>query len=216
MPAVDYKSKFIFRMIHYQNLEFILNNGMHAKTSPIQDPGYINIGDIQLIEQRRVCHVGINPPGGDLGDYVPFYFGGHSPMLLNIKTGYRGIQQRPQSDIIYLVCKIQDIIACCPEWCFTDGHAKNNFTEFFNDINDLCQIDWNAVSLQHWANDEQDRDRMRKKQAEFLVKTHVPTNCITGIIVKTPQREQFVKEVLSRLSLNIRVKVDSNNKYYYP
>ena len=216
MQGIDYKARFVFRMIHCENLEFVLNNGMHARNNPIQDPDYINIGDIHLIEQRTTYHVGINPPGGSLGDYIPFYFGGHSPMLLNIKTGNRGIQQRQQDDIIYLVCKIQTLVEHCSEWCFTDGHAKNNFTEFFNDVNDLCRVDWGVVGLQYWNNDEHDRDRMRKKQAEFLVKTHVPANCIAGIIVKTPQREQFVKEILSRSTLDIKVKVDSNNKYYYP
>ena len=101
----DYTLRFIFRMIHYSNLEFILEHGLHTRNSPACDPNYINIGDVQLIEQRQNFHVGINPPGGDLGDYIPFYFGGHSPMLLNIKTGYRGIQQRPQDELIYIVCR---------------------------------------------------------------------------------------------------------------
>lgn len=133
----DYTSRFIFRMIHYSNLEFILEHGLHTKNSLACDPNYINIGDVQLIEQRQNFHVGINPPGGDLGDYIPFYFGGHSPMLLNIKTGYRGIQQRPQDELIYIVCRISEIVSQCPEWCFTDGHAKNNITEFYNNVTDL-------------------------------------------------------------------------------
>ena len=111
---IDYTSKFIFRMIHYSNLEFILKHGLYTKNSRMKDPEYINIGDIQLIEQRQNFHVRIDPPGGDLGDYIPFYFGGHSPMLLNIKTGYRGIRKRPQDELIYIVCRIKDIVAQCP------------------------------------------------------------------------------------------------------
>lgn len=216
MPNVDYRSQFIFRMIHFENLEFVLNNGMHAKNSPVQDPDYINIGDVQLIEQRRNYHVGINPPGGDLGDFVPFYFGGHSPMLYNIKTGYRGVQFRPQEQIVYLVCRIGDVMEQCAEWCFTDGHAKNHITEFFNRAEDLSQVDWAVVKSRQWSNDDNDRDRMRRKQAEFLVKNQVPACCIAGIIVRTEQRRQFVQEILDRLSMKIAIKVDTDNKYYYP
>ena len=104
----DYTSKFIFRMIHYSNLEFILKHGLYTKNSRMKDPEYVNIGDIQLIEQRQNFHVRINPPGGDLGDYIPFYFGGHSPMLLNIKTGYRGIKKyhKTNRSISFVVLRI--------------------------------------------------------------------------------------------------------------
>lgn len=213
---IDYTSKFIFRMIHYSNLEFILKHGLYTKNSRMKDPEYINIGDIQLIEQRQNFHVRIDPPGGDLGDYIPFYFGGHSPMLLNIKTGYRGIQKRPQDELIYIVCRIKDIIAQCPAWCFTDGHAKNKLTEFYNDIKDLTHVDWEIVSTQFWGNDEANMDRMRRKQAEFLVKDCVPVSCVAGIIVKTADREVYVKTILSRLSIEIPIYVDSKNKYFYP
>ena len=53
-------------------------------------------------------------------------------MLLNIKTGSRGIKQFPQKDLVYVKCKISDIINHCPEWCFTDGHAKNHLTMFYS------------------------------------------------------------------------------------
>lgn len=137
-------------------------------------------------------------------------------MLLNIKTGYRGIQQRSQDELIYIVCRISKIVSQCPEWCFTDGHAKNSITEFYNDVKDLIYVDWNIVKSQFWRNDEDDMDRMRKKQAEFLVKNHVPVSCIAGIIVKTATRETYVKNLLERLNLVIKVYTDSNNKYFYP
>ena len=41
---IDYTSKFIFRMIHYSNLEFILKHGLYTKNSRMKDPEYINIG----------------------------------------------------------------------------------------------------------------------------------------------------------------------------
>ena len=80
----------IYRIVHISNVNYILENGMFSRSHKDMDPNYANIGDSNLIAQRTVHLVGINPPGGNVGDYIPFYFGPLSPMLLNIKTGYRG------------------------------------------------------------------------------------------------------------------------------
>lgn len=114
----------VFRIVHIDNLHYLLSNGMFTKSHKGADPGYINIGDSGLISQRNTYPVGINPPNGVLGEYVPFYFGPLSPMLYNIKTGYRGITYRPQAEIAYVVCQVKTLIENCEEWCFTDGHAK--------------------------------------------------------------------------------------------
>lgn len=206
----------IFRMVHYSNVEYILRNGLCCKTHENADPDYINIGDTNLIQQRNEYIVGINPPGGNLGDFVPFYFGGHTPMLLNITTGYRGVTQRPQQDIVFICCIIENIVQECKEWCFTDGHAKNHITEFYNDLQHLNKLDWAAIQNQWWSPTLDDRDKSRKKQAEFLVKGYVPTQCIHCIIVKNEQRKTDIEEIIRGTGLNIPVKIDINNKLYYP
>lgn len=38
---------------------------------------------------------------------------------------------------------------------------------------------------------------MRRKQAEFLVKNHVPAICICGLIVTTSEQEQKAKDILT-------------------
>ncbi|MDR0907935.1 MAG: DUF4433 domain-containing protein [Rikenellaceae bacterium] len=213
----DYLHKPIFRMVHFDNLEHLLRNGMCTQNHELADPHYINIGDNDLIRQRQDYPAKIVPPGGNLGDYVPFYFWGHSPMLLNIKTGWRGIKQRLQVDIVFIVCSIRKVIEHCPEkWCFTDGHAKTNITIFFNSVDDLGKIDWPVVYSQDWHNNEVDWDKMRKKQAEFLVKDYVPVACIKSVVVYNQQRKEQVEEMLQRLSLDIPVKVDTERKLYYP
>ena len=216
MP-VDYLQKPIFRMVHVDNLEYLLRNGMCTQNHAMADPDYINIGDSDLIRQRQDYPAKIVPPGGNLGDYVPFYFGGHSPMLLNIKTGHRGIRQRSQADIVYVVCSIRSVIKHCPgKWCFTDGHAKNTLTDFFNSTDDLEKIDWKTVYSQYWNNSDEDWDRMRKKQAEFLVKDYVPVACIKSVAVYNQQRKDQVESMLQRLGMDIPVKVDTKRQLYYP
>jgi hypothetical protein len=44
----------------------------------------------------------------------------------------------------------------------------------------------------------------------------VPVSCVAGIIVKTADREAYVKTILSRLSIEIPIYVDSKNNYFYP
>lgn len=179
------------------------------------DPNYINIGDSDLIAKRNNYDVGIDPPGGSLGEYVPFYFGRLSPMLLNIKTGYREITKRPQSDIVYLICKVDDILEHCDEWCFTDGHAKTRITTFYNDLADLSEVYWDKVDLRYWNSTEDDFDRMRHKQAEFLVKGHVPVECIAKVVTYNNEAANRVKEIINKLNLAIPVGVNPNGNYYY-
>jgi hypothetical protein len=78
---------------------------------------------------------------------------------------------------------VHGIVDNCPEWCFTDGHAKNHLTKFFNNLDKLDDLDWEMIRSQYWHNTEEDYDRIRRKQAEFLVKSHVPATCICGLIV---------------------------------
>ncbi len=63
----------IFRIVHCDNLPWILENGLHAKNGGKLDPTFRNIGNPDLIDKRSRRIVPI-PPGGTLSDYVPFYF----------------------------------------------------------------------------------------------------------------------------------------------
>ena len=216
MP-VDYLQKSVFRMVHFDNLEYLLRNGICTRNHTLADPDYINIGDSNLIRQREDFPAKIIPPGGNLGDYIPFYFGGHSPMLLNIKTGCRGITRREQADIVFVACSIRSIVDNCPgQWCFTDGHAKNSLTHFYNSTKDLDKVDWKTVVMRIWNNTDDAWDRMRRKQAEFLVKDYVPVACIKGLAVFNEQRKEQTEIIVQRLGLQIPVKVDTKKQLYYP
>src|SRR3954466_10875814 len=92
----------IFRIVHRDNLPWILDNGLHCRNSDTFNPNYVNIGNVELID-RRNGHTVPCPPGGTLSDYVPFYFTPFSPMLLNITTGWGGITKRRNEEIVVLV-----------------------------------------------------------------------------------------------------------------
>lgn len=203
----------LYRIVHIDNLAYLLEHGMYHRAHKEADPNYINIGDNLLIQQRNEYNVEVNPPNGLLGEYIPFYFGPLSPMLLNIKTGHRGVVQRPQEEIIYICISVQSILDCCEHWCFTDGHAKTAITSFYNNIDDLSKVDLDLAAERYWRNDEADFDRMRKKQAEFLVKYHVPSNCISNIAVYNEKASVKVTKLVSDLKLEIRI--HTLTRFYY-
>lgn len=202
-------------MVHIENVDYILNHGLYTRDSPLFDPNYINIGDSNLIIQRHDYPVPI-AGYGNLGDFIPFYFAGHTPMLLNIKTGYRGITKRSQTDIVFLKIKVDDIVQNCQSWLFTDGHAKDRMSEFFTDLRHLDDLDWDVIQDQYWRNTENDWDRQRRKQAEFMVRNHVPVACIESIIVRNSACEQIINRAITNFKSPISVVVDTTNKYYYP
>lgn len=205
----------IFRMTHVDNLEFILKNGMWAMSSEVQDPNFVSIGNLDVIGKRKDYPVKIVPPGGLLGEYVPFYFDGHSPMLYNIITGWKGMKKYAQRDIVYIVCNAYDIMESELEWCYTDGHAKVAITTFYNSKQDLVKLDWPKIRSTQWTPVPEDQDRMRKKMAEFLVRRHVPSDRIRSIVVHSAESKQKVEELMTALAMFLPVHIDTENRLYY-
>ncbi|MDF9794994.1 hypothetical protein OKW21_000257 [Catalinimonas alkaloidigena] len=204
----------LYRLVHYRNLPHILEHGLYTRKSPHFDPNYVEIGDSDLIRKRTEYPIKLSGYG-NVGDYIPFYFGTLSPMLLNIISGHRGIKKLPQEDIIYLRTTLDQIEPCQCTYVFTDGHAKKELTKFYTDKADLDKVDWDIVYKRVWKNTADDRDRMRRKQAEFLVKDHVPLQCITHIITYTEDKAEWVKQEVNKYGLEIEVLVNPNEMFYY-
>ena len=204
----------IYRMTHIDNVPFILRNGLWSKLSAVHDPAFKAIGNADIIGRRTNKRVVVIPPGGVLGEYVPFYFSGHSPMLLNIATGY-GVPRIPQRDIVFLVCDAFEIAAQGIPFCFTDGNATKSISRFYNSLDDLDKLDWSTIRSTFWTNTDDDYDRVRKKMAEFLVKDHVPASLIRGIIVRDETAAQKLSAMLEGAQAALPIKVDTNNDYFY-
>jgi hypothetical protein len=204
----------LYRIVHRDNVAYILEKGMFCHGHPFFDPNNIFIGDSTLTEQRHEFELPL-ADCGNLGDYVPFYFGYRSPMLLNIHTGYRGIQQRPQTDIVYIVCKLSCLIDKGFEVIFTDGHAKNQVTRFFKDTADLHQLDWESINAIQWNTTAQHPDRMRRKQAECLVKSQVPPQCIAALVVYDAATKADMEALVQASKHAIGVHINPKNDFYY-
>ncbi len=194
----------IYRMLHIENLPYILANGITHKDSPNADTNFIGIGDLSLINNRNTRRVNID--NGDtfnvieniiLGDFIPFYFGIKMPMLYVIQQGGNFVEKanKPE-DIIYLACSIEAIVNSGLLFYFSDGHATDYLTSFYNKdkISQLLDIiDWAAVKQPYWGGQE-NLNIKRKKQAEFLVQGDIPSNCIIGYVCFNEAAKQRLVE----------------------
>lgn len=186
----------IYRITHYSNLDFILKNGMFSKNSPHKDPNYFNIGDTSLIQTRGSKSINVQP-GGTLNDYIPFYFGVHSPMLFRIHTGQVNGVTCGQSEIIYIVSSDTSIQSLGIPFVFTDGHAYSILSKFYDNLSSLINLDWNTIKDKIWRNYPTDNDRIRRKQAEFLAFQKVPKDCILEIGVYDDKMKTIVDNILT-------------------
>ena len=180
----------IYRILHIENIPHILANGITHKSSPNANPNFVGIGDISLISNRNTRQVNVdngntfNPIETiTLGDFIPFYFGVKMPMLYVIQHGGNFVEKanKPE-DIVYLACSVQSIADSDLIYYFSDGHATDFLTTFYNkdEVLQLPQIvDWTAVKTPYWGGQENLNIR-RKKQAEFLVRGDISPNFIIG------------------------------------
>lgn len=210
----------LFRIVHWQNLEYILQHGMMTRSHPDADPSYVEIGHRQLISDRSTHPVrieGVDGPDGELilGDCVPFYFGPHSPMLLQIRDGSPYVTKRPQSDIVYLVSSFDKIQELELDYVYSDQHAKRSLARFFIGAERFGEVDWETVKLKIWRNTSDDQNKMDRKMAEFLVKNHVPKEAITHIAVLTEARQAHAQALVDKFGLDIKVHLDKARKLYY-
>lgn len=181
----------IYRMTHIGNVPHILKHGITHKKSRNFNPDFIAIGDESLIDTRAKKNVRVDngnflnfgAPTILLGDHIPFYFGIKMPMLYVIQNGGNFVRNATHpKDIVYLACSVNSIIKSDIDFYFSDGHATDSLTTFYdkNQVDNLSDIiNWDAVKAPYWGGQE-NLNIKRKKQAEFLVSGDLPPEFIIG------------------------------------
>jgi hypothetical protein len=212
----DTNKIWVYRITPIQNLEHNLRNGLHCKRANRIDNGFVTIGSKDVINRRDKAIVKCFPDTV-VNDYVPFYFSYRTPMLYNIITGY-GVPAVPQGDIVYLCCRLNELATDTFQWCYTNGNAAIAITKFYNTIENIDEnIDWHSIETNDFRdeNADGDEDRVRKKHAEFLVKSYVSVEYIKAIIVLTEEKGKEVKDILAKLGLTIEVRINPQQKFYF-
>lgn len=206
MSDLNPSKAFIFRIVHVANVPWILEHGgLFSRNSTEQDPKYVNIGNIDLIEKRagRVVTV---PPGGTLSDYVPFYFTPFSMMMFKIKTGHGGITKRDNKDIVIFVSSIHRLCELGVPFLFTNQHAYPPNTDFYGSADALSVIDWPLLQSKNFKTDDADPGKQLRYQAEALVFQQVPLNALLGIACFNDEVKQKIEGATQAHGHKISVK----------
>lgn len=206
----------IYRMVHLDNLATILRRGGMHGTNQVPNDGlpYRTIHNVD-IQNARHGHTVPCGPGGTIHDYVPFYFGPRSPMLLQLQTGRVPGFTDKQPSLVYLVSTAQRVVDAGLGWVFSDGHGVARFTRWFERIGDLDKVDWASAYAERWTDTLDDMDRQRKKQAEFLVHWFCPWEVVQEIGVSNYWAKGQVETILRAYPPEKRRPVQIRPEWYY-
>lgn len=176
---------YIYHITHVDNLRGILGqDGLwaHQALGTRRLP-YRGIAH-QSLQGRRARTTVPCGPGGNLHEYVPFHFGPRSPMLYAIHSGSVNGYSGSQSEVVHLVSTVEAVLQAGLDYVFTDGHAIMAWTDFYTDPSRLDVVDWHLMFGRYWFDTDEDPDRKRRRQAEFLVHCFFPWSlvCEVGVM----------------------------------
>jgi hypothetical protein len=206
----------ILRFLHVDNLAIVLRRGgLHAPNhTPNNGLVYTTIHNADIQDQRRQRVIPCGPCGV-IHDYVSFYFGPLSPMLLQLKTGQVAGYAEGQEPLIYLASFAQVVRDSGTGFVFSDGHGIAAFTSWYNDLSDLDKVDWNVVCQRYWRDTIEDMDRQRRKQAEFLVHRFCDWSLIRQVSVINAGMKTRVERILSEFDSELHRPVVVRREWYY-
>jgi hypothetical protein len=187
----------VFHITHVDNIARMAGSGVvkcdNMCTRDAMDP--VSIAYAELKEKRTHWPVDV-ARGGTLADYVPFYYAPRSPMLYVISKGYVASYSGGQAEVAHLIFGAEDL-ARPDGFVITDGHAATPLTKQFGDLARLDQVDWPVMRDRYWFDTDDDGDRKRRRQAEFLVWGSVPFTAVKLIGVMTQAVAQHVRQGLA-------------------
>ncbi len=206
----------IYRITHLGNLPiFLQRDGLHSPNHyPQNGLLYRTIHDSSVQATRHMTTIPCGP-GGTAHDYVAFYFGPLSPMLLKLKSGQVPGYNEGQEPLIYLKSTCQEIVARHLGFVFSDGHGIAAFTSYYDSLDRLGEVDWDVVNAKYWADTNEQPDRKRRKQAEFLVHRFCPWEAIQEIAVINQARQRKVEAILARFPRRHQPVVSIHGNWYY-
>jgi len=190
----------VYHITHVDNLASIVAAGCLESDGRRlrQGGGQTSIGMTE-IKRRRLFEIDVQcHPGTKVGDYVPFYFCPRSIMLFIIHKNnhidmlYHG----GQHPIIHMQIDMESTICWADQhgvrWAFSDRNAGSYYTDFYNNRNQLGEIDWDAV------NETDFRAPLVKegKQAEFLIHDTSPWHLVEKIGVLNERIRNQVNAIL--------------------
>ena len=184
----DYDIKYIYHMTHYKNLESILENGLLSHYNDLVDE---HIDNAEINDRRDK----IEPlHDQNLHTYVPFYFNPKNPMLY--------VNKDIQDDIVILALNRNLLLK--NKTIFTDGNAATYRTKFYNDLEDLDELNWDCLHANYWNDFE---DGKRERMAEVLVPKKVKIKHLQKIYCFDEATESYILDIDETLDVEVNTKL---------
>jgi hypothetical protein len=162
---------------------------------------------VSIKARRTTIALGCGP-GGVVGNYVPFYFAPRSPMLFRLQKEHTEGRGDGQRALIYVVTTTERLVAAGLECVFSDGNAAHHLSTFSADLSEMGErVDWELMEAMIWANTPEDGDRVRRRQAEFLVHGAVPLALVEELVVIDDSVRSRVQELLDQAGSTLPVVV---------
>ena len=210
----------IYHIVHLDRLPSIIADGYLWSDAEARRRGSTGttVG-MQSIKDRRLTSKLTSHPNLAVGSCVPFYFCPRPVMLYLLHKGnHEGITYRGgQKNIVHLVSEVSITVDWAEQnrlrWAFTLSNAGSRYFEDRANLNNLCEINWNAVKSTEWGRNGVSRDIKEGKQAEFLIEKAFPWCCITKIGVYSRTQCEHVMRLIS--GLPHKPEVGIRKKWYY-
>lgn len=177
----------------------------------------IGMNDIKL---RRLHRLRLTShPDLKVGDCVPFYFCPRSVMLYLIwqanhpNLTYRG-GQRP---IVHFEADLRAVVVWADQnnqrWAFTLSNAGASYFEDRCNLDQLDEINWNAVRARRWSGRGIAESLKEGKQAEFLMHHSFPWHLFERIGVCSRAVGQQVSDAMRGATHRPVVEIQSGRYY---
>lgn len=197
----------IYHITHVDNLPGIIATGalvsdgaMHERGGPAAAIGMGHIKRRRLGRPVR-CHSSLK-----VGDCVPFYFCPRSIMLYviyranNPDLAYRGGQE----PIVHLEADLYAVVSWANSqqrrWAFSLTNAGASYAEFRNSLNELSDVDWDAIVATNFSSGSSTpsgNQVKEAKQAEFLFDGDFPWSLVQRIGVASQTTANTARAALA-------------------
>lgn len=208
MPIPDeFANRFIYHFTHIDNLPGLLETGLVANGHPAFPKGVQSIAEAGIQARRAQMAVPCGPKGV-VHDYVPFYFGAKSLMLLGV------IHKKnvDQCDILYFEFPIS--LLDLDESVFTDASANTVVApNFYSNPKDLGKLNWEEIDSQKWscASDVRRHQRM----AEALIHGTVPISSASSCVVWNSSTKERVDKLTDGVDDFPKINFENPSRRHY-
>ena len=143
----------IYHITHVDNLPQMVDGELWSDAERIRQGLACTIVGMSEIKRRRLQELEVDCHAGrKVGEFVPFYFCARSIMLYLLHMGnhvdltYRG----GQGPMVHLEADVHKVVEWAQSagrrWAFSNGNAGTRYTRFFGRIEQLQNLDWDAIA----------------------------------------------------------------------